>query len=971
MQTFFEPSFAVIPSALGPLQALMTILPHLIVVFGAVLFRLLKPTTYRLLLHYCWAHKGITLMALSPAALLFYSSFSNAKITESKGGTPWISFRGGPERTGATPGARGPFENAAQAWNYMPSGVGSVQAIDSSPTVVGNRVFFGVSLQMPASKSGSITCLDAESGGVVWQFGAEMTPPLQPVFSSPAVGGPTPSATAADAMKYLVTGEGYHVERDSRIICLDLSPTQDQSGAKPLLKWAVQTTSHVESSPCIFENKAYIGAGDDGWWCVDLETGKVLWRVEGCTHYILTEGPQADALAKLAGKTVAVSGSARRHHLDDGKESTLMFLDAAEFKEVPPGTPSASSPASSAQNKTARTVIGKVVLGDARLSPEQKGSRVKIEMEKVYADAECPPVALRIDGQPRLICGAGIDGQSVISLDAETGREIWRTPTSDPVFSAPTVVDGKVLVGLSNGTYVASAATPAGSVLALSASDGSKLWEYKTADGVLGAVAVKDNRAYACSRDGALYVLNIKDGSLIKKFETGSTMVCSPAVTEQGVYMGTNSGKVFCVKRDGMNYKYQWSKNVTPGQSLFSSPCAAGNRLYFGSATRGLFCLVEAPAAARVRKAVPWAAGGGNAEHSGIADERGLPSVMDNKADCISDAAKITTRPERGPLGACGTQLYFSGPSDQKNKSALACVTLTDRTEIWKTELPGAVQSLAADEEHVFAWTRESAGTTLHIVSSRKGSVWKSIPRESHDTPFVGIAGEQLIIKASATTLAGLKKTDGVEIWKSPIGTLVGDPALAHGLIFIATSGPKNELHGLDDSTGKTLWSVALPAQALGSPSVSGGKLFIALAGQSADEARIACRKITDGSAIWECGVDKAPATHLAVSGEHLAFTAADGTVLAVSTTKGEQTHTVLLGKGGKAPAIYQNVLLLCAENRIGAFDLTTSSWQWAYRNQKLAGRALADPILAGEAVWVSTEKQGLIAIGGKKEEKK
>ncbi|HYG74533.1 MAG TPA: hypothetical protein VEK08_05970, partial [Planctomycetota bacterium] len=104
---------AVIPSALGPLQALMAILPHLLVVFGAAIMAVAKPKTYRTLIKYCWTHKGLTVLALSPFGLFFFSGkLLGAKATQEKGGTAWSCFRGSPDRTGSVAGSRGPMEGA-------------------------------------------------------------------------------------------------------------------------------------------------------------------------------------------------------------------------------------------------------------------------------------------------------------------------------------------------------------------------------------------------------------------------------------------------------------------------------------------------------------------------------------------------------------------------------------------------------------------------------------------------------------------------------------------------------------------------------------------------------------------------------------------------------------------------------------------------------------------------------------------
>jgi hypothetical protein len=60
---------AVIPSAFGPIQALIVILPQLLLALAGLLLAIFKPRTYKLLGAYLWSHKVFT-SVLSPASLL-------------------------------------------------------------------------------------------------------------------------------------------------------------------------------------------------------------------------------------------------------------------------------------------------------------------------------------------------------------------------------------------------------------------------------------------------------------------------------------------------------------------------------------------------------------------------------------------------------------------------------------------------------------------------------------------------------------------------------------------------------------------------------------------------------------------------------------------------------------------------------------------------------------------------------------
>jgi outer membrane protein assembly factor BamB len=964
---FNLPAQAVIPSAIGPMQALIAILPQILaaigVVFGAAAVAVLKPSTYKSLGRYCWAHKMLTCgtAGFFAAAIWGGSKLLGANISEARAGVPWTSFRGGPERTGSLAKSPGPVKNAKKIWDVMPSGVGVV-SVDSSPTLVGNRVYFTVSGQSPTGKSGAIYCRDSDTGGNVWVYGGEdLDRPLYPIFSSPALGG----GAAGNETRYLFCGEGYHVEEDSRLICLDLDPVK--TGGKPKCKWTLPTTQHVESSPCIFEGSVYAGAGDDGYWCVDIESGNVKFHLESDPFYVISEGPQAEALAKLAGKTVRVSGVGRRWRFEAGKDPNVMFLDAKEFQEVPEGTtqwPAATGPAG-VRKEPQRYVIGKVVLSDAPIQPAQRGSRVKIEIANSYPDAESSPIAARVKGEPRLYFGCGVGGNAVVCVNAETGKEIWKAKTAYPEFSAPTISGENVLVGLSSVTFEHVDSESTGSVICYNAIDGTVKWESKTGGGILGSIAVKDGIAYVCCLDKTMYALNLSDGKPAGagKFVTGSPMACSPAVTDAGVFMSTIGGKVYCVSRADLSFK--WSLNLTQGDKILSSPSIAGNKLYIGSNTRGFYCVGENSAASEVaRKPDPWSGLGGSAAHTGVADKKGAPSVASgNKAERLSDETKLPTRAVGGPSAACGRKLYYPAQGD---KPTLVCADTSDKKELWKITLGGTVRALAADDDLLYVLSDSGDGTSLSVFSTAKGESSgspQSFPKA--EQPSLTLAGNRLIVGNGANTLTTIDTSSRKALWPHNVDNAVGAPASAYGLVFIAVSAPKPQLLCLDDNSGTTLWHADLPAKPLNGPTVTGEKVFVGVAGKETDGS-VVCMRVTDGGPVWTVPVEKAPASYLVANAEYVAFTVADGGVFVLSTEKGEQTHTVPLGKGGQAPALYQNTLLLGADNRVGAYDLTNSNWTWAFREQNKIGKVLAAPLLAGEAVWLNTEKQGLIAVGAK-----
>src|SRR5690349_11339584 len=74
---------AVIPSAFGPIQALIVILPQLLLALAAGLVAIFKPRTYKLLGAYLWSHKPFTACLVAGIGFLIWGpSLSSGKVAE-------------------------------------------------------------------------------------------------------------------------------------------------------------------------------------------------------------------------------------------------------------------------------------------------------------------------------------------------------------------------------------------------------------------------------------------------------------------------------------------------------------------------------------------------------------------------------------------------------------------------------------------------------------------------------------------------------------------------------------------------------------------------------------------------------------------------------------------------------------------------------------------------------------------------
>jgi outer membrane protein assembly factor BamB len=852
---------AVIPSAFGPIQALIVILPQLMLALAAGLLAIFKPRTYKLLGAYLWSHKAFTVVLVGIIGILIWSpSFSSSKVAEEQVGAPWSAFRGGPGRTGAVAGARGPQSQPRILWKIAGDPIGgSTAEIDSSPAVVGNRLYFGVGTNSILTGSkGSICCVDTDTGALAWRWTGEkeLPTPLRAIFSSPVVWVEPPEKGAPPAARYLVCGEGYHEDKDGRLICLDLEPVRKSKGKEPpKLLWFLQATDHVESSPCIHEGKVFVGSGDDGYWCVELGTGKILWHIEGsCDTYEL-KGPKAAELAPLAGKTVAVDGTVKR--LDAGAKNKddpgTMTIQVSGFREVA----AAPIPLMSSGQTLDRTVIGKVV-------KDQKG--VHLEIEFFNPDSESSPVAVTTENkEQRLLFGSGMAGERVNCVNAETGALIWKVPVSYPAFGAPTVYKDKVLIGVGVGDFVHSDPDPVGVIRCFSLKDGAKLWETKLADTILGAITVMDGQAYACSRDGNIYAVEIERGTILMKYPTGSPLVSSPVVTADAIYAGNDGGKLFCFDRK--SGKTRFMTPVSPGSPIVSSPAVSAGKLFIGTRNKGVLCLAEAPRDSERKPAlqpVEDVAG-----RTGCGDDRGLPTLqtIEVKDEIPKVELKWPTpeplrKPITGPLCVHGSFLIVStsdgpirvDPATGKSESSslapskedgaleihglrfaieqasLVCTTVQEKVPLWRATpecAPLGMPTISGDR--IFLTTAGKDGIKAYIEGRRLVDgelVWR---RTLEDRPlsFIVASGDWVAVATADEKIALFGASGGKAREPLPIGAKPVAPAIAGDVLIVAG---ENRIGAHDLSASEWIWSYKDEdhiGSVVGQPMILGDTLWV------------------------------------------------------------------------------------------------------------------------------------------------
>jgi outer membrane protein assembly factor BamB len=326
------------------------------------------------------------------------------------------------------------------AWRFQPK----VERcwIASSPRVDGGRVYIGVALPSAFGSSGAVYCLDCKNGKEIWMFndGGGMND----VFSSPCLAG-----------ERVYIGEGFHQHADCKLYCLDAATGKKQ--------WDFATTSHIESTPCVWGNKVYFGAGDDGLYCLDADTGKKIWHKPGL---------HVDA-SPLVIDNRLYSGSG----VGDFYKDTVLFCLNADTGEqmwrMPVDLPVWGMPAVQGEYLYAGIGNGNFLMSADQLDKPEKPAGAMLCLERatgkrVWRYDVADGVYVRPCVDEKYVWFAARD-RHCYCVDRRNGDLIWKTDLGSAVVASPALAG----CGESKSLYVGSSG---GWVSHLDAQTGKLVW---------------------------------------------------------------------------------------------------------------------------------------------------------------------------------------------------------------------------------------------------------------------------------------------------------------------------------------------------------------------------------------------------------------------------------------------------------------------------------------------------------------
>ncbi|NLI52988.1 MAG: PQQ-like beta-propeller repeat protein [Clostridiales bacterium] len=308
------------------------------------------------------------------------------------------------------------------------------------------------------------------------------------------------------------------------------------------VKWSVKTGEIIDSSALLDDRgRVYFGSGDANVYCLDRETGEILWKspaqstdeVEeqyGIKTYNVNwfEGN----IAMLAdGTLLAPNDNYLVYALDrDTGGRKTAYLANEMVWSLPSVNLETGHIFFASDYQILKNVFAYDVDG-TRLW--QTGS---------FGTVAATTLLTNTSAKGAVVVG-GFDG-FVRAFAQDSGKLLWKFGTKDHIYASPAQLsDGTIVQGSTDGT-----------LYAINPETGESIWEFDTLEPIRSSPAVDgDDNVYFGNGEGKLYCVN-PDGTLRWSYrcidEDRNDLNGSPALGNDGVYIAGESGEVFFVPYD-------------------------------------------------------------------------------------------------------------------------------------------------------------------------------------------------------------------------------------------------------------------------------------------------------------------------------------------------------------------------------------------------------------------------------------
>ncbi|HEX9730739.1 MAG TPA: PQQ-binding-like beta-propeller repeat protein [Thermoanaerobaculia bacterium] len=221
------------------------------------------------------------------------------------------------------------------------------------------------------------------------------------------------------------------------------------------------------------------------------------------------------------------------------------------------------------------------------------------------ANTQSTPVVAVVGGQ-RLLIGASSDG-SVYAVKARTGEKVWGFQLSQVALNAGVAVDGG-RVFASHSEENVDVGTM-GRAVAIDAAGGQELWRIPDLKAGFGTPLVHDGRVYVIDNAANLWAIDVESGEVRWQHSLGTVGKSGPVWADGKIYVTEVNGKFHILKDAGDRAEVlDVDEILMPGgerpAEIYASPAIAYGRIYFAT-EEGFYCLGDKAKPFKVTRGEP------------------------------------------------------------------------------------------------------------------------------------------------------------------------------------------------------------------------------------------------------------------------------------------------------------------------------------------------------------------------------
>jgi outer membrane protein assembly factor BamB len=312
---------------------------------------------------------------------------------------------------------------------------------------------------------------------------------------------------------------------------------------------------------------------------------------------------------------------------------------------------------------------------------------------------------------------------------------------------------------------------------------------------------------------------------------------------------------------------------------------------------------------------------------------------------------------QSSPAVVNGT-VYFGGTDGN-----LYAVSASTGEKIWTTPLPNPTGSSPAVIDGV---VYISAGNSLYAFSAATGKMlWSAVTGGAVTTPTV--ANGVIYVGSADTNLYAFSPATGQPIWTATTsGTISNPPAVADGIVCVASNASYGTLYAFNAATGQPIWNHALlglpngtTSLAYSAPAVSNGLVYL-----GDGWGTVLAFGVSNGELVWyDDTQNELIDSIIAING--VAYVgSADDSVYALEAATGRLLWSTATGSFiVDSPALANGVLYVgSCDNKQYALNAATGEVLWTGQtgNQIYS----SSPAVANGMVFVGSADSKLYAFG-------